>query len=252
MPVLHIGSLAIQLPGLLLILGFWIAFTQLEKQAPLYGLASAHANNLTMIGLAAGITAGRLVYAAQFPAAFAGAWWNLLALNTEMFDLPGALAGAALAMLIYGQRKGLSLWPTLDAFTTLFAVMAVTMGVVHFASGDAFGAPTRLPWGIQLWGETRHPSQIYQTLVAEAIAISIWPRQHAMRATAGVRFLTFTALTATAAIFLETFRGDSILVAGNLHLTQIIAWAVLAAALILLGRRHRAPQGEQLHGSNPD
>lgn len=47
----------------------------------------------------------------------------------------------------------------------------------------------------------------------------------------GIPFLTFTALTAGARLFLEAFRGDSTLVFGALRLTQIIAWVVLAVSL---------------------
>ena len=33
-------------------------------------------------------------------------------------------------------------------------------------SGEAFGAPTSLPWGVPLFGAVRHPTQIYLALAA--------------------------------------------------------------------------------------
>jgi prolipoprotein diacylglyceryltransferase len=50
---------------------------------------------------------------------------------------------------------------------------------------------------------------------------------------AGSDFLLFAALTAAARLFLEAFRGDSTLILGGLRQAQVIAWAVLAAALLL-------------------
>ena len=47
----------------------------------------------------------------------------------------------------------------------------------------------------------------------------------------GIIFLTFTALTAGARLFLEAFRGDSVLIFGEYRLAQIIVWVVLAVAL---------------------
>jgi phosphatidylglycerol:prolipoprotein diacylglycerol transferase len=147
-------------------------------------------------------------------------------------------AGAAfglIAALVYGQRKSLTLWPALDALTPGLAVFAVFLGLSHLASGSAFGAPTRLPWGIDLWGAHRHPTQIYETILAGLIAWMVWPGLGFVRTqTPGRRFLIFIALSAAARLFLEAFRGDSSLVLGGLRAAQIVAWVILAASLLAL------------------
>jgi prolipoprotein diacylglyceryltransferase len=49
---------------------------------------------------------------------------------------------------------------------------------------------------------------------------------------AGYRFLYFVALIAGARLFLEAFRGDSVLIGPGIRSVQVAAWAVLAAGLV--------------------
>jgi phosphatidylglycerol---prolipoprotein diacylglyceryl transferase len=104
---------------------------------------------------------------------------------------------------------------------------------------------TQVPWGIELWGAVRHPTQIYAILAAISIALIVWPRKskgdHKGLRQPGVLFLTFLALTATARIFIETFHGDSVLLPGSVRALQVFAWFVLAVSLWLLGKRLSAP-----------
>ena len=121
--------------------------------------------------------------------------------------------------------------PTLDALTPLFAVLMVGLALSHLAAGTAFGSPTELPWGIELWNATRHPTQLYELIAALLILTTTWLR-NAVRAS-GSDFFSFTALTAGARLFLETFRGDSSLIVGGLRLAQVLAWTSLFVSLVV-------------------
>jgi prolipoprotein diacylglyceryltransferase len=95
---------------------------------------------------------------------------------------------------------------------------------------------------MQLWGETRHPSQIYEIIASSVILGLLWFRK--TDSPPGTSFLTFTALTSGARVFLEAFRGDSTLVLGGLRVAQIFAWFFLAGSLFLLDKRNKIPAGE--------
>jgi prolipoprotein diacylglyceryltransferase len=235
LPVLQVGPLAIQVPGLVLLLGLWLGLILSERYAPQRGVKPNQLDNLVLIALVAGVIGARLVYAARYPAAFAASPMSLVSINPGLLDPWGGAAVGLIAALIYGNRKHLPLLPTLDALTPLLAVMAVAQGVSHLASGNAFGAPTPLPWGMQLWGEKRHPSQIYEILLATALLMFFFPgRALFNRWKPGVYFLAFTASSAAASLFLEAFRGDSALTAIGLRSAQIYAWIILAACLLLI------------------
>jgi phosphatidylglycerol---prolipoprotein diacylglyceryl transferase len=241
LPILQIGPLAVPLPAVLLLLSVWIGMSQAEKLAPRFQVDSNRLFNLVVIGLIVGVIGARLAYAVRFPGAFAGAPLSVLTLRPVMLDISGGLFAGALASLIYGQRQKMPLWPTLDALTPALAIFAVGYGLAQLASGDGYGASTQLPWGIELWGAVRHPTQIYTSLAALFILALIWPR--AVREDTslfwkpGVTFLVFAALTAGARILIETFRGDSALLLDSLRTAQLAGWLVLAASLWLLGKR---------------
>jgi phosphatidylglycerol---prolipoprotein diacylglyceryl transferase len=242
LPVINIGPLALPAPQLILLAGFWLGLEVSEKQAAYFKLDAEKIYYLILIALLAGLVGARLAYAIQSPAAFRASPLNLLAPRPEMLDGTGGWLAAATAALIYLRVHRLKLWPSLDAVTGLLLVLGVTIGVSHLASGDAFGAPAQLPWAIELWGAQRHPSQVYETLAALLIGVAAWTGGKICRVSlqiggAGLRFWAFIALSATARIFLEAFRGDSILLAGSLRTAQLVAWAALSISLWQIGQR---------------
>lgn len=247
LPILQIGPLAIQTPGLILLLGLWLALSLSERAAARLGLNPNLIYNLTFAALIGGLLGARLGYVARYPEAFAASPASLISPNPGLLDAWGGLTGAALVALIYGQRKGLRLWPTLDALTPGLAVLGVALGLANLASGAAFGAVTGLPWGIELWGATRHPAQIYASLAAALILLLLWPGGKLFRRlneiAPGVIFWAFSTLSAFSRLLLETWRGDSVLVLGGVRQAQIVAWLVLALSLWAMGRLFQQSRG---------
>jgi prolipoprotein diacylglyceryltransferase len=238
LPVLQVGPLAIQLPGLLLLAGVWLGASLVEKQAPRLKIPAAALNNMIFLALVLGLISARLWYALRYLSVYLENPLSLLALNpTTLAPAEGALTGM-LAALIYAQRKRLPLWGTLDALAPGLAAFSLAVGFSHLASGDAFGAPADLPWSIELWGARRHPSQIYEILLAGLVfAVILEARLHAPFP--GFLFLGWMVLTAASRLSLEAFRGDSVVVLGAVRLAQLISLGLLLAALLGLHLRAR-------------
>jgi prolipoprotein diacylglyceryltransferase len=241
LPILHIGPLAVQTPGLILLIGLWIGLDWSEKLAVQRGELARHIYSIALVSLLAGVLGARLAYAAQYPAAFIKSPLGLLSFSPQMLaPFPGFVA-AVLALLVYVQRRNLPLLVTLDTLTTLFAVMLVGLGLANLAYGSAFGAPSTLPWAIDLWGARRHPTQVYEILAALLILLAVWPAAwnpiaRRFFSTPGVRFWLFLALSALARLALEAFRGDSVLILGQFRQVQLLAWLILALSLWQMGR----------------
>lgn len=233
LPILQIGPLAIQTPGLFLLLGIWLGLNLAERLAPNFKVDANIIYNLVFFTLIAGILGARLGYALQSWEAFKTSPLSLISLNPGLLDPVSGLASGLVAAIIYGNRKSLSLWPTLDSLTPLFAVFAIGVALSNFASGNAFGMETKLPWGIDLWSAKRHPTQIYNALIAIFILWKIYPKgkegdpDHKLR---GTTFLEFLSLSAGARLFIEAFRGDSTLFLG-LRSAQVLAWVILAISM---------------------
>jgi phosphatidylglycerol:prolipoprotein diacylglycerol transferase len=222
LPILQIGSAAIPTSALIILVSLWLGLSLAEKVASRYRVDPDTLFNLVIIGLISGIIGARLVFAASHLEPFLQSPLNLLSRNSGLLDPFGGAASGVIAMLVYGNRKNLALWPILDALTPLLAIIAVGMGFSHLASGNAFGMETNLPW------------EIYEILAALLILWMIWPQTGKARSTqreVGETFLFFLALSAGSRLFLEAFRGDSLILIGNIRTVQVWAWLVLALSL---------------------
>lgn len=217
---------------ILILAALWIGLSLAEMRAERHRVSKEAVNNLVYYSLFGYILGGRILYALSHFSAFSQSPSSLFSPNPDLFDPFGALAVALLVGFVYGYRQKLSLWPTLDALTPLLATIVIGIALAHLAAGTAFGKPTDVPWGIELWNAMRHPTQIYELIASLLIFGVVWFRK--TDSAPGILFLTFVALTAGARLFLEAFRGDSTLLFGGLRLAQVIAWIVLALALLAI------------------
>jgi len=216
---------------ILLIAAIWIGLALAEKRTERHRVSKEQLNNIAYYSLFGYIIGGRILFALENISSFTQSPLSLFSINIDLFDPFGALMVAVLIGFIYGRRQKLPFWETLDSLTPLFATLAIGLSLSHLAAGTAFGSPTSLPWGIELWNAKRHPSQFYELITSLIIFGLIWFRKS--DSPPGIPFLTFATLTAGSSLFLEAFRGDSTLVFGGFRLTQIIAWVALAITLLL-------------------
>jgi prolipoprotein diacylglyceryltransferase len=205
---------------ILLIAALWIGLALAERRSERHGISKDALNSLTFYSILAYVIGGRVLYALANLSAFTPSPLSLFSPNPDLFDPTGAFFSALLISLIYGRRQNLPFWGTLDALTPTFAVLAIGLSLAHLAAGTAYGSPTDLPWGVELWNQ-RHP-QIYE-LIASLIIWSDW-----FKSTHQASFLNF-ALTA-AHLFLEAFADITGIC--QFRLVQVMSWIALAVAMI--------------------
>lgn len=99
LPVLQIGPLSIQTPGLVLILSLWIGLNQSEKHATKYEIDPNSLYKLTMLGLVCGIIGARIGYIIRFPGAFSGNILSIFSLSPDMLDVSGGILTGIIALL---------------------------------------------------------------------------------------------------------------------------------------------------------
>ncbi len=216
---------------ILLLAALWIGLALAEKRAEQHKVSKDTLNNIVYFSVLGSILGGRLIYALRYFSAFARSPLSIFSLNPDLFDPTGALMVALLVGFVYAHRQKLAFWSTLDALTPLFATLAIGLSLAHLAAGTAFGSQTNVAWGIELWNATRHPTQIYELIASLLIFGILWFRK--TDSPPGIHFINFTALTASARLFLEAFRGDSTLIFGGLRLAQTVAWVVLAVVFLV-------------------
>jgi prolipoprotein diacylglyceryltransferase len=258
LPFIRIGPMLLQLPGLALLAGVWGGSWLAEFEARRLNAAAEPGappvplealNQLIFYSLAAGLIGARLAYAARYPQAFLANPASLGALTpATLWPEAGLVCGLVCAALVW-RVKRLPLRPVLDALAPGLAAFMAGLALAHLLSGDAFGAPayapdgvTPLPWAIDLWGERRHPSQVYELLAAAGILAVAWRRPLGQPGQ-GLNFILVVGLSAMARLALEAFRGDSLMWPGGWRAAQVIALAVLAASLVWLRAWSRPDSG---------
>lgn len=236
-PTINIGPLAIQARGLILLASVWLAAEAAERGAKRLGLRGDHIYNMALIAGLCGLVGARLGYVIEHFTIYQNYPAQIVALDLNTLSAGWGAAAAVLAAYLYAQRKGLANRLLLDALTPGFIVLAGGWALANLASGEAYGSPSSLPWAIELWGEARHPSQIYEFSAVVLIGVIVLKID---RVFDGVRFGLFVAAYAAARLILEAFRGDSILTNG-VRMTQVWSLMGVVVALLVL-RRWAMPQ----------
>lgn len=216
---------------ILLVAALWFGLTLAEKRSQKHGISKEQLNNIVFYGLFSFIIGGRILFALNNLPAFAQSPLSIFSPNPDLFDPTSGVITMLLVGFIYGQRQKLLLWGTLDSLTPVFAMIAIGLSLSHLAAGTAFGSPTNVAWGMDLWNATRHPTQIYELIASLLIFGLLWSQK--TDSPPGIYFLTFVALTAGTRLFLEAFRGDSTLLFGEYRLAQVAAWILLAMTFFI-------------------
>ena len=229
-PYLRLGPFILPMASLALLVGLWVGLPLIEREAVRLKINASTLSNLIFYSLLAGLIGARLGYALEFPAVYLSKPLSLLSLTPTTLSPPTGLAVGLMAFAIFVQRKAMPIRPTIDAIAPGLALFMAFVGLAHILSGDAYGAPTSVPWAIRLWNDYRHPSQFYETFIALTIFLVIRERFPKPEG-AGMNFLLTIALSSASRVFIEAFRGDSVFWPGGFREAQVIALIIMTISL---------------------
>ena len=235
-PVLHLGPLAVQTPGLILVVSYWFALEIAARQSSWQDTVY----NAGFYGALASILVARIGYALLHWPVYQANPLGLLALSAQALEPLTGVAAGVLAAGFTLWRQRIPLRPLLDALAPALTCFSAGLALSHFASGVAYGTESTLPWAINLWGASRHPVQLYQ-LVGALLILSIlwWPAR--TPPAAGLRFLLGVALMGLLHLVIEPFRAESNLLLDQFRIAQVVGLAAAILALALM-RRWRSPE----------
>ena len=237
-PILNIGPLAIQFPGLLIILGVYFSLLVAEKNSSRFHINPNDISNLIFIYFLSTIIIGRLVYIFQYPTIFFQNPLSIISINPNLIDFNTGLLFSLIVSYIFIQRKNLKSLNVLDALSLPILVFLLFFFLSQLASGNTYGKPSDLPWAIELWGTRRHPLQIYYFLGISTI-ILLFFRLRKKTYTSGILFVQTSVSFLFLIIILDFFNGNPNNIISNFNLTQLIAW-VMMSLLIFLFQRNNA------------
>jgi len=249
-PLVRIGPVNLSSGGLLLLLAIVVGTTLMERTARRRNGAvlADQVSSITFPALVGALIGGRLWYGLLNWDLYGANPGLFLALRITALAWPGALTGGILAGWLWCRWRTYDALAVADAATLGLLPAQVIACVGLLLSGEALGIPTRLPWGIALFGVTRHPTQIYLALVALLSYLALvrlphrtWPP--------GMLFMAYLGIQGLTLLLLEPLRADSLLLPYGIRTAQVAGMGLLLAVLVWL-RTHtqRAePVSEPLH-----
>jgi len=242
-PYIHIGSFSLGTFGLMLWLAAVCASVVLHRNFKRWHI-EADAIGIVAISTVAGIIGAKLWnsfedprYLFQHPAA--------VLFSRQGFAWFGGLIAAILALLWEGRAVKLRPLTMLDLAAPAAAVGYGVGRIGCLTSGDGdYGIPSKLPWAMSFPHGTvptdipRHPTPIYEFIVALIIGWILWRRGAAERPTGQITG-EYLVMTGVARFLVEFIRINPKIYWGmsNAQLASI-ASVIAGTALIWWSRRH--------------
>ena len=264
----RIGPISISPFGPMLVVAFLGAFAQLRWGLRRLDAGSDEDANAILIAAAlGGILGGKIYYALLYQDVS-------LIWNRAGIVFFGSLIGGTLTAVWVIRRRGLRLWPVIDAGGLAVAIGYSLGRVGCLLVGDDYGRPTQLPWGMTFPNGpipttvadlqrnfdvelpvglppdqyvAVHPTQIYETVLA--LAIFLIGRRWLVRSArvdervAGIVGLGVFALLMVERFAIEFLRAKDDRFFGPLTLAQVISLALLAVIAFLVVSLRRRSQG---------
>ncbi len=178
--------------------------------------------------------------------------FDLINLRNGGLGIPGAVLGGGLALYMYTRRAKISFPVWADIATPTLALAQAIGRWGNFVNQELYGAPTNLPWAVNIdvyhrlpeYADqaTYHPLFLYESLWNLLnMAFLLWiERRFAKQLKAGDLFLFYLIGYPVGRFFLEFLRLDASLM-GGMNFNQTFMLVIALAAGILLYWRHRQP-----------
>lgn len=161
-------DLAIGWHGLWLAAAVFLAYQVVLHEGRRKGIAPSHLSNLFVWATLAGLVGARLLYVVDHWERYALRPASALAMHRGGLVLYGALAGGAIAAILYARRHDLAFWPLADAIALGIPVGEIVGRVGCTINGDIWGVPTDGSWGLVY----RHPGA---ALPAHLLGVPTFP-----------------------------------------------------------------------------
>lgn len=225
---IHLGPAAMQTAIVLYLVGFILATEAIRRLAPKHGLDNNRMQNITMFGFIVGLLAARITYALAHWTAYHDDWQAWLSLNIQGLDTLGGVVGGIIAISFGVWRYHLPARPVLDTYAPGLGILLIVIPLAFLADGSVIGKPTDLPWAIDLWGQERHPTQLYASIGA-ALTLAVW--WFYRPAISGMGFLIITIGNALTWLVVGLLLAEPVLIFDQYRQVQIAAWLILISSL---------------------
>jgi prolipoprotein diacylglyceryl transferase len=253
--VWYIGPFPLRAYALAILAGIAVAVWMTERRYRARGGPPGTVLDVTYWAVPFGIVGGRIYHVISSPDAYFGPDgdpWAAFAIWNGGLGIWGAIALGAVGAAIALRRRGLRLAPFADAVAPALLVAQAIGRLGNWFNQELFGAPTTLPWGLEIDSAHRppgyapgtlfHPTFLYEMVWnLAAAAVLIWLDRR-FRLRHGRTFWGYVLLYTAGRLWIEMLRIDPAEQVLGLRLnvwTSILLLVGAAAAMVVVGRRTR-------------
>jgi phosphatidylglycerol---prolipoprotein diacylglyceryl transferase len=246
------GTFPVSSFGVFLLLAFIAAILVARARTQRLGWDPGEVVDLSLYAIIGGIVGARIGYVLVHLKDFVAVPARVLMIWVDAgLTFHGALIGGAAVAWLYGRRRGWRLAAIADVAAPSLAIGYAIAMVGALLYGLNYGRPAHVPWAVTLFGEPRHPTQLYLGALALAnfgILLAVG-RGSAHRP--GRLFWLFLLMMAVERIVVEVFMDSPRLISG-LTLAQVVnIVAAVLAAVMWLTRAETSGSAEAQPGEAP-
>jgi phosphatidylglycerol:prolipoprotein diacylglycerol transferase len=172
----HLGPVGVHWYGIMYLLGFAAAWWLARRRAAAARSTwkAADVDDLIFFCMLGVILGGRIGYVLFYGLKFwAGDAWYPLKIWEGGMSFHGGLLGVVAAMTLFAWRRGRGVADVWD-FTAPLPPLGLFFGRIgNFINGELWGKTTTVPWGFEVNGQVRHPSQLYEAALEGLLLFAV-------------------------------------------------------------------------------
>ena len=255
--VWYLGPFPLRAYALCILAGVFIAVWWTSRRYRARGGSEETVLDAAMLGVPVGILGARLYHVLTSPGAYFGPGGDparIVQIWRGGLGIWGGVAAGIAATAWLMRRRGLRLAPLTDALAPALLVAQAVGRMGNWFNQELFGAPTTLPWGLEIDadhlpegyapGTLFHPTFLYEALwnlAGAALLVLLERRLRRRDGTVGGRLIWAYLMVYTAGrVWIEHLRVDEAAIVLGLRLNEWTAMIVFLAGLvgfIAAGRR---------------
>jgi len=242
-PILvKLGPFPISSFGLFLLLAFLVGIVLARRRGARLGIDPSRMLDMALYMIIGGIVVGRLGYVVANWSVFAAAPGTIFTIWKDSgLTFYGALVGAMIVGALYARTLHMPLRTYLDIFAPALALGYAVAMVGALLHGLYIGRPTGVPWGVQMFLDRRHPTQVY-LMLASLGTYAVLRSQEKAALAPGTLFYVWLLLHALSRVAVEFFVESPTVLNTMITLAQVANAVVVVIAVIALALVARGPR----------
>lgn len=234
-----IGNIQGRWYGIIIALGFFLAFLYVSHRAKNFGLTKNDVADFTIIASVCGIIGARIYYVAFYPGDFyIQNPMKIFMISEGGIAIYGAIIGGFFGIWIMSKIKGNDVKSVLDLASFALAIGQSVGRWGNFVNQEAFGTETNLPWGMMsenTFFKTVHPCFLYESLGCFICFLFLHFYSSRVKSKPGTIFLLYTMLYGALRTLIEGLRTDSLMIPQtSLRVSQLMGILLFAVSAVIL------------------